>query len=205
VVRNDLAAALQKPLPDGTIRLDSGVKSVLFDEHGAPCTLPCSALVSESGAPCAPPCSALVLEPRVLCLPVPHRRVLPGWAEQVHGSSPARAWVTLSCAARLTRADKATLELFDGTHLPAKVVIGADGVHSRARPRPTRLAPRLLGAACAGRPRARAGQSLHRRLTVSAPAAQVGRALNIPAAEYAGFCAFRRGRPRAGRLCSWGC
>lgn len=43
------------------------------------------------------------------------------------------SWLRRSGDALLLRADKATLELFDGTHLPAKVVIGADGVHSRVR------------------------------------------------------------------------
>ncbi|KAK9821746.1 hypothetical protein WJX81_001739 [Elliptochloris bilobata] len=60
VVRNQLAAALSKPLPDGTIRLGAGVQSVAFDEH-----------------------------------------------------------------------DKATVELMDGTRIPAKIVIGADGVNSK--------------------------------------------------------------------------
>jgi len=141
---------------------------------------------------------------RAPCSPASQRRTLPGCEERVHASSPARAGVKRGSDARPTRADKATLELFDGTHLPAKVVIGADGVHSRARPCPTRVLRRPARDCAQWQAvpvcRPAPGQAPHGRR----PAAQVGRALNIPAAEYAGFCAFRRARPRAGRLCSVG-
>ena len=33
--RNRLAKALSQPLPEGTVRVDAGVQSVNFDEHGA--------------------------------------------------------------------------------------------------------------------------------------------------------------------------
>lgn len=36
-------------------------------------------------------------------------------------------------------ADKATLELMDGLRIPAKVIIGADGINSKARQQPACL------------------------------------------------------------------
>lgn len=37
MVRNELAAALAKPLPEGTLRYGQGVQGVSFDEHGVLC------------------------------------------------------------------------------------------------------------------------------------------------------------------------
>ena len=42
-MRNQLAEALSSPLPEGTIRVDAGVQSVSFDEHGVLRLLTCCA------------------------------------------------------------------------------------------------------------------------------------------------------------------